>query len=302
MSFLTATEETMVFELWPTPMRKQVRRLKGDHDFEPWDIFPATLSEMATWADVYKDPARKDTSRNHILIYKSVPNTKADTVFPVAIRLQGILGRFRVDRFGNWSGNEGDVARAVQYVTMSSGGHQAAWDATINSINLACDYVSRRLHLPMQAMSNKKDIYLQKRAFVKRDQPYKIKEPLLTDDEDPGRKYMRIQDLWSVMRPLRTADLTDTGKILAMDAVLLTEGDFVDVGAELDFVVNRDRHKGTTLKCFLSCDHIVRLMPASLVRDMQLDNKQPKRKRATTPLPEERAVKKFHTTLLLDNE
>jgi hypothetical protein len=129
---------------------------------------------------------------------------------------------------------------------------------------------------------------------------------------------MRIQDLWSVLRPLRTADLTDTGKILAMDAVLLTEGDFVDVGAELDFVVNRDRHKGTTLKCFLSCDHIVRLMPASLVRDMQLvsminihkaganlksqDNKQPKRKRATTPLPEERAVKKFHTTLLLDNE
>lgn len=151
-----------------------------------------------------------------------------------------------------------------------------------------------------------------------RDQPYVIKEPLLTEDEDPGKKYMRVQEHWDVMCPLRTADLTNTGKILAMDAVLLTEGDFVDVGAELDFVVSRDRHKGTILKCFLSCDHIVRLMPACHVRDMQLvsiikthktfanrelqDNKQPTRKRALTPLPEERAVKKFHTTLMLDDE
>lgn len=90
-----------------------------------------------------------------------------------------------------------------------------------------------------------------------RDQPYESKEPLLTDEEDPGRKYMHVQDHWDVKCPLCTADLTDAGKILAMDAILLTEGDFVDVGAELDFVVSRDRHKGTMLKCFLSCDHIV---------------------------------------------
>lgn len=81
----------MAFELWPTPMRKEVRRLQGDNDYESWDIFPASLSDMVTWADIYKDPSQKDTSRNHILIYKSVRNTKPNTVFPVAIRLQGIL-------------------------------------------------------------------------------------------------------------------------------------------------------------------------------------------------------------------
>lgn len=90
-SISIATGSMMVYELWPAPMRKEVHRLQGDDNFETWDTFPASLSEMAVWADVYKDPLRKDTSRNHILIYKSVPNTKANTVFPVAICLQGIL-------------------------------------------------------------------------------------------------------------------------------------------------------------------------------------------------------------------
>ncbi|KAG1718692.1 hypothetical protein EDB19DRAFT_1649792 [Suillus lakei] len=64
--------------------------------------------------------------------------------------------------------------------------------------------------------------------------------------------------------------MTELAKIIPMNSVLLTEGDFVDVRAELDFVLNRDRHSCTILKCFLTCTYIVRIIPASQMQAMNL--------------------------------
>jgi hypothetical protein len=105
---------------------------------------------------------------------------------------------------------------------------------------------------------------------LQRDKPREIRTPALTTTQDPEGKFLHIQDNWNVVHPLDIADLTSDGKILPMDAILLTEGDFVDVGAELDFVLSRQRHKPTTLKCFLTCTHIVRMIPAHYVQRMQL--------------------------------
>lgn len=63
-----------------------------------------------------------------------------------------------------------DAQRAVQFINVSSGGHQEPWDATVASLNLACEYVSKRLNVPMQAMHKNRDIYLQKRVFKKVDE------------------------------------------------------------------------------------------------------------------------------------
>ncbi|KAG1856184.1 hypothetical protein C8R48DRAFT_776018 [Suillus tomentosus] len=228
MSFLAASEDTMIFELWPKAMKNEFQRLQGDNDYASWELFPASLQDMAKWADIYQDHKQRDKLRDCILIYKEVPDTEPGTIYPVAIRLHGILGKFRVERFRNWSGREADIARAVQYVNISSGGQQKPWEATFRSLNLACEYVSRRLHLPTQGIACKKEIYSQRRVFIKRDQPRKSKELALTATQDPEGKYICVQDLWNVVRPLTVANLTDTGKVVPMDAVLLTEGDFMD--------------------------------------------------------------------------
>jgi hypothetical protein len=60
-----------------------------------------------------------------------------------------------------------------------------------------------------------------------------------------------IEKNWSVVHALQGANLSDEGKIIQMNSVLLTERDFVDVGAELNFIISRDCHKDTMLKCFL---------------------------------------------------
>lgn len=94
----------MAYELWPKEMRTEIRRLQGPDDLEGWELFPADLREMVEWADVYKDREKKDPSRNNILIYKHLEDAESDTIYPVAIRMHGILEEFRIDRFGNWSG------------------------------------------------------------------------------------------------------------------------------------------------------------------------------------------------------
>ncbi|KAG1797048.1 uncharacterized protein HD556DRAFT_1306745 [Suillus plorans] len=195
----------------------------------------------------------------------------SETIFPVAVRLQGLLCQFCIDRFGNWTGHENEVLRAVQHVTLSSGGHKNMWDSTISSINLAGEYVSRRLHIPMQGMVYDKDLYLQRHAFIKRSELLKMKEQILKVTEDPEDKYFCIQECWIPQDPLRVAQLTETGKVVPMNAVLLTEGDLVDVGAKIDFVIHRDRHAQTTLKCFLTCTYIMCIISTDEIEKMNLE-------------------------------
>jgi hypothetical protein len=102
--YVSAHESFMAYELWLKSMTDEIRRLQGPEDLESWELFPSSLQEMAEWADVYKDEDKHDKSRNHTLIYKHVPEEDMTTIFPVTIRLHGILEQFRVERFGNWSG------------------------------------------------------------------------------------------------------------------------------------------------------------------------------------------------------
>ncbi|KAG2108801.1 hypothetical protein BD769DRAFT_1392701 [Suillus cothurnatus] len=209
MSFLAAHESFMAYKLWLKSMTDEIRRLQGPEDLESWELFPSLLQEMAEWADVYKDEDKHDKSRNHTLIYKHVPEEDMTTIFPVAICLHGILEQFHVEYFGNWSGKVKDIQRAVQYINLSSGGHEAAWNATIASLNLTNDY---------------------RCVFYKRETVRESKEPRLQPEEDPGGKFYHIQDKWNVIQPLHLAELTVEGKKLPINAILLTEGDFIEVG------------------------------------------------------------------------
>ncbi|KAG1878163.1 hypothetical protein F4604DRAFT_2001276 [Suillus subluteus] len=181
---------------------QKIPKLRGSKELAAWQLFPSSLPGIANWADVYKDTEHKDPSRNHILIYKTIPNTAPNTVFPVAIRLQGLLRTFRVERFGNWTGQENDALRAVQHLTLSSGGHKKAWDSAIQSINLACEYTSRRLHVLMQGIPSDRDLYLQRCVFMKRDELLKSKDRILKPIDDLEGQYFCIQESWISQCPL----------------------------------------------------------------------------------------------------
>ncbi|KAG2136223.1 hypothetical protein BD769DRAFT_1341348, partial [Suillus cothurnatus] len=196
-------------------------------DLESWELFPSSLQEMAEWADVYKDEDKHDQSRNHTLIYKHVPEEDMTMIFPVAIHLHGILEQFCVERFRNWSG-----------LTSNK------WFNT----SIFHQEDTKLLGMPLLPHST---------SLTITETARESKEPRLQPEEDPGGKFYCIQDKWNVIQPLRLAELTVEGKKLPINAVLLTEGDFVEVGTEPDFIINRNRNTKTTVKCFLTCTYIV---------------------------------------------
>ncbi|KAG1846435.1 hypothetical protein F4604DRAFT_1688376 [Suillus subluteus] len=125
---------------------------------EIMELFLSSLEAMADWTDIYQDPEQKDKSGDWMLICKDVPDAQPGT---------GMLGKFRVERFRNWSSRESEVAHAVQYVHVSSGGHLKPWGVSIDCLILVCEYVSRWLHMPMQGTTYKKEIYMHRRTFIK---------------------------------------------------------------------------------------------------------------------------------------
>jgi hypothetical protein len=106
-----------------------------------------------------------------------------------------------------WFRQETDVHQVVQHITLSSGGNKKVWDATITVINLASEYISCWMHIPMLGIPYNKDIYLQRCAFVKviyscsltwnhltkfqRNESWKMKEPMLLMAEDPEASLLR---------------------------------------------------------------------------------------------------------------
>lgn len=95
----------MGYDMWPTRLLAKIRRLQGPGNLKTWELFPSSLQQMAQWADVYKDPSRKDQARNRLLIYKCVYMEETpNIIYLVALRIHGMLRDFNIDMFGNWSG------------------------------------------------------------------------------------------------------------------------------------------------------------------------------------------------------
>lgn len=195
---LPANDGYMVHDLWPADLTEQIKHLQPDQGLLAWQKFPSTLPKLIEWAEVYRDVEQKDKSCDRILIYKHMPNARANTLYPVALRVHGFLGRFCFERLGNWSGwdtetmeqkchwlnifrKPQDAHKAIQHIALSSGGHSEPWNTTMRAINVACDYASRQLRIPMKGVRFGNDIYFQRRVFSK------VGEAFIQNDEGDWR-------------------------------------------------------------------------------------------------------------------
>lgn len=83
--------------------------------------------------------------------------------------------------------------------------------------------------------------------------------PVILTDEMQG-KYRQIQKNWDIGDCFQIGEIDSHNKLVALDKLLLTEGDFVEVGAEIDFVVTRDKTSRPILHAYLTCTHMTRLL------------------------------------------
>lgn len=91
------TKDLLPVELLPLVDATQ----KGD--LESWQIVPSEAAKLFEWAYVIKRQMIVDHSRRYLLLYKS-PASVDGVVYPVLVRLQGLLGRFDIGTLGSWNG------------------------------------------------------------------------------------------------------------------------------------------------------------------------------------------------------
>ncbi|KAH7925864.1 hypothetical protein BV22DRAFT_1010284, partial [Leucogyrophana mollusca] len=202
-------------------------------EFGAWEYFPDLVDKLVDWAEVFKDVNIRDHSRDRVLIYKIPTDAVPDTVYSVSIQLQGVLKRSRLGRLGTWDGYVGvfvnyNLHLASQQLVLGSGGgdSDAAWQATIRS----------QPHVPV------------------------------TTSDDPNNWFAAIQGEWDVEENVPVARVSADGNMTTMNHLLLLLGDFVEVGAEFDIVLGRDRNSRSAVKIFMSFHHVVQLASAEELR------------------------------------
>ncbi|KAG1793649.1 uncharacterized protein HD556DRAFT_1443440 [Suillus plorans] len=127
-------------------------------------------------------------------------------------------------------------------------------------------------------------------------EPRESKECVLSIADDLEGKFICLQKDWNVACLLRVGELNKQGTVTPIDTIGLNDGDFVEVGAELDFVIHRDRSRQTNLKGFLTCTYMVHLVPKQHIQIEPQNNK-----RGASPTVE-RPMKKIHTTIDFDDD
>jgi hypothetical protein len=92
----------LIKDLWPEPLASVVDS-RGQEQLEEWQIVPIAFADVCAWAYIAKKHQTYDHTRIYHLLYKS-PIGEINTVYPVVIRIQGILGRFELAPLGTWNG------------------------------------------------------------------------------------------------------------------------------------------------------------------------------------------------------
>ncbi|KAI5997053.1 hypothetical protein EDD15DRAFT_2163207 [Pisolithus albus] len=165
MAFIPSKHNSLATDLWPPPHSEKISARAGPHDLQRWERYPCELEDMCKWALVAKDKSTMDKSRENIIVYRNPPDCTSNVLYPVSVHLYGCLQNFTVGKFGNWDGNPFTAKRAIQSLTLTSGGHREAWRNQLEALNVASAFASRTLQIPLHRAHFPSQLYFQRKVF-----------------------------------------------------------------------------------------------------------------------------------------
>ncbi|KAJ7118466.1 hypothetical protein C8R43DRAFT_1137398 [Mycena crocata] len=281
MSFIETKDHTWAADTWPPYL--QFGAALGIPAYSAhtpeWMVAPNTMANMFDWAYVAKNQRTLDASREQMLLYKNPPRVATNTLFPVAIRLQGFIARCNLGPLGNWNGEPLHAVSSTQSVVLECQGMLEPWDATLATLQAIEDLVQNSLHsfgntetfTDRSARSGEQELYCSRRVFEKaRITPHNrsFRLSVLEEGDDPLGKCDAIDRDWRVTRKLPSGRLTkdqDDGDCFeAYNARAFQAGDFVDVCIGFDIVSMRQhRRSDPRFKIRPTIQHIILLRKVS---------------------------------------
>ncbi|EGO21694.1 hypothetical protein SERLADRAFT_410252 [Serpula lacrymans var. lacrymans S7.9] len=227
MSYLTNNNNILVryLYLWVCTLGNKETPDVRAAELQKWQIVPHTLDKMLEWVHVMQDEDCVDSTRGYQLVY-SLPSPEVEgEVYPMSIRLHGFIKMLQLATLGNWNGSSQAVASYNFFFKR---------DSQIASIH--AKQSSKSLHAKNS-----------------------VQPDFLAAPDNPNHYYERISAEWNTNDKLPVAKYNATNQLTAIKHLLLSPGDFVEVGVEFDIVVRRGASGQKTVKVFPTFTHIIQL-------------------------------------------
>ncbi|KAJ7741067.1 hypothetical protein B0H16DRAFT_1728709 [Mycena metata] len=237
-----------------------------------YQCVPRHYAALLDWAYVARNPAERDHTRGLMLMYKHprvLPNAPRNVIYPVGICVQGFIERCDLKALGSWNKNKEPHA-AIQHLVLTGGrdcGH--VFRQYKSAINEVLKYIYRALESPPPTSLKQDDsdqLYLTRRVFTKVNSRNRKQPSALEPGDDPMDMCLAVQDNWRILEKLNIGtympDDVDTldSCVAPCSAMVVGEGDFVDVCVGFDIVSRRDRRGGTSIKVHLNIEHVLVLV------------------------------------------
>lgn len=262
MAFVRSEADDIASDLWPEEYRQAICLRVNGRKLAGWERFPTSLHEMAGWATLIKDRDNANENRNNILVYKNSPLHSPGTFYPISVRLFGFLQSFQLGSHGNWQRIDHGNGHATEKVVLSCGGdiYDSAWKNQLDSLNLAGNFASKCLQMPLHRRYNSKRLFLQRRIFTAERSCSTASD--VPSTAIPTQASYR-SDMQAIDDECSVFHMDARGNVSSLREDSLNHGDFVEIDVEFDLVIARDNDRQTTLKAYLSFKDVVRLVPAS---------------------------------------
>ncbi|KAJ6472279.1 hypothetical protein DFH09DRAFT_1219694 [Mycena vulgaris] len=218
----------------------------NDHSWST-DLWSPHLHFSSAVAFISKNTASREPSREQVLLYKSPPRIVVNTLFPVAVRVQGFIAR-----------DASTAISATQSMILECRGNFVPWEATLSAMRNIEDLVQgslqgyglTELFLDRSGRAGQfQDLYCARRVFQKVMPQTAAVLSALEEGDDPLNQFIAIDREWCVMKKLSSGRLLKDSEgsdyFEAYNARAFTPGDFVDLCISFEIVSLRPSRRSS---------------------------------------------------------
>ncbi|KAI0039795.1 hypothetical protein FA95DRAFT_1577365 [Auriscalpium vulgare] len=261
----------LIRDMWSQNLGRLSMDVKDFQDMAAYDTIPDDKEEMMDWAIVVPIPRPTDPSRRWAVIHNPPPEPSIQKVYPVTLRLQGILGKHDFRIFGSWDGTEANACKAMNSLVLVPGEYPDAFDYQLSAVENIRRFIVRVAGGNARRWEDSGEgIYCKKRVFTKFQVVSGTPAPssALTFAEDAFGAARDIEDTWRVVDRIKFGRRLESGQVKSCKPHAFSEGDLVDVTASIDIVTITKRHGETATMMHLVPTVIVQLCTAERLAEI----------------------------------
>nr|VWO96302.1 Ceramide glucosyltransferase (EC (GLCT-1) (Glucosylceramide synthase) (GCS) (UDP-glucose ceramide glucosyltransferase) (UDP-glucose:N-acylsphingosine D-glucosyltransferase) [Ganoderma boninense] len=237
MAFISAGEDILARDLWPQGSGVLLQDAHLDaHTVSTGRIVPSELDELADWMFV---EVGSDGRRGKV--YVKGGGAEEEDSSELVLRVQGIVHEANLTLTGDWDRTEDNAKKAVQRLSLVSGGCSVAFEPQCAALTSIREMVGLMLGISSSSRRPRsKAIVLRRRVFTKvADGATEVGPSVVETGDDPSGVLHDMSSRWRIVSRLRCGIQDEEGDILHLNPLLIRPGDLVDVSVTVAVILKK---------------------------------------------------------------